>query len=381
MTSINEKQKIFKKKYGLDHKKSETIEKKDSKRILKQYHKLPKKQKKNISIKKIEHDDNSIDTYLNKISNDSSYIDSILSDVPLPDKPLYEAILTYKKRFDYTQSNIDTVLQGISDKVQDNNIKVLFKQGTNKLKIYNSDIFDRSKGSVYFLYINLNNRDEITVNILIVDYKRDLLEKYGKENSYGIEFYIEEIETSSPTPPVDSESTPTTPPVNTEPTPTPPPVDSESTPTTPPVDSESTPTTPPVDSEPTPPPPPADSEHTSTEQSLEDSLQKESIITDATKKISEVISGSKDVKSILKTYTYNPDDIDQKLSKIKIIKKNNNQEKDGVFLIGNKYGHRNEYRNIYEEIRGTTKYKLSGRYKESSDDDNNGTILWFDIVR
>ena len=364
MTSINEKQKIFKKKYGLDHKKSETIEKKDSKRILKQYHKLPKNQKKYISIKKIEQDDNSIDTYLNKISNDSSYIDSILSDVPLPDKPLYKAILTYKKRFDYTQSNIDTVLQGISDKVQDNNIKVLFKQGTNKLKIYNGDIFDKSKGSIYFLYINLNNRDEITVNILIVEYKRDLLEKYGKENSYGIEFYIEEIETPSTTPPVDTEPTPPPPPADSEPTPPPPPVDTEPTPPPPPVDTD-----------------PADSEHTSTEKSLEDSLQKESIITDATKKISEVISGSKDVKSILKTYTYNPDDIDQKLSKIKIIKKNNNQEKDGVFLIGNKYGHSNEYRNIYEEIRGTTKYKLSGRYKESSDDDANGRILWFDIVR
>ena len=91
--------------------------------------------------------------------------------------------------------------------------------------------------------------------------------------------------------------------------------------------------------------------------------------------LTKVISGSTDTAGVSKTYTYNPDDINKKLKKIKITKVSNNIEENGVFIIGNTFGENDIYQNIYEEIIGTTKYKLSGRYNNVKK-----TIVWFDIM-
>ena len=190
--------------------------------------------------------------------------------------------------------------------------------------------------------------DKMDVFILYILYDKELIDKniVSNEDSFGIELLVFNPEVKEDVEEDVEEEVPEI----TAPTPTP-------TPTTP-VPTTPTPTAP----EPTAPEPMAPEP-----TSLETEQKKTSL---------EKITDSIVVKKTPETdpmYTYNPDDINQKLDKISITKEGASSIETGSFLIGNLF--RVKYKNIYKEISNTGKYQLAGRY--NIDDQ---VIMWFDIM-
>ena len=296
---------------------------------------------------------------LKKIGESDTYIDDVLTR--LENKPIYKHILehanTRKDTINYSDIS-PAVIQNLSNVLQEKNIKIIYND-----EIVDKDTYDPSK-PIVFLKIEKNKKNnKMHVYILYFLYNKELIDKniISNEDSFGIELHLfkpevkeeveqegekeEEIVVPEPTAPKPTAPKPTTP-KPTAPEPTAP-----------------EPTAP----EPTAPEPTAPETMAPEPTSLETDQKKTSLekITD-----SLIVTKTPETDTL---YTYNPDDINQKLDKISITKEGASSIEPGSFLIGNLF--RVKYKNIYKEISNSTKYQLAGRY--NIDDQ---VIMWFDIM-
>ena len=268
---------------------------------------------------------------LKKIGESDTYIDDVLTR--LENKPIYKHILVNAntKRDTINYSDISpAVIQNLSNVLQEKNIKIIYND-----EIVDKDTYDPSK-PIVFLKIEKNKKNnKMHVYILYFLYNKELIDKniISNEDSFGIELHLFKPEVKEE---VEQEGEKEEEIVETAPEPTAP--------------------------EPTAPEPTAPES-----TSLETKQKKTSL---------EKITDSLIIKKTPETdpmYTYNPDDINQKLDKISITKEGASSIEPGSFLIGNLF--RVKYKNIYKEISNSTKYQLAGRY--NIDDQ---VIMWFDIM-
>jgi hypothetical protein len=268
---------------------------------------------------------------LKKIGESDTYIDDVLTR--LENKPIYKHILehanTRKDTINYSDIS-PAVIQNLSNVLQEKNIKIIYND-----EIVDKDTYDPSK-PIVFLKIEKNKKNnKMHVYILYFLYNKELIDKniISNEDSFGIELHLFKPEVKEE---VEQEGEKEEEIVETAPEPTAP--------------------------EPTAPEPTAPES-----TSLETKQKKTSL---------EKITDSLIIKKTPETdpmYTYNPDDINQKLDKISITKEGASSIEPGSFLIGNLF--RVKYKNIYKEISNSTKYQLAGRY--NIDDQ---VIMWFDIM-
>jgi hypothetical protein len=269
---------------------------------------------------------------LKKIGESDTYIDDVLTR--LENKPIYKHILehanTRKDTINYSDIS-PAVIQNLSNVLQEKNIKIIYND-----EIVDKDTYDPSK-PIVFLKIEKNKKNnKMHVYILYFLYNKELIDKniISNEDSFGIELHLfkpevkEEVEQEGEK---EEEIVEIAAPEPTAPELTAP--------------------------EPTAPEP----------TSLETTQKKTSLekITD-----SLIVTKTPETDTL---YTYNPDDINQKLDKISITKEGASSIEPGSFLIGNLF--RVKYKNIYKEISNSTKYQLAGRY--NIDDQ---VIMWFDIM-
>ena len=353
-----------------------------------------------------------INKYLGLLSglddtNLDTYVDTILTSISSDHKHLYEKILTFKNKIEpelYSSLDVNKeerlrifkdILKDISDKLNDINVKIIFKFPEG-IEIIDKSNYDNTK-PLSFLYIKLNDQGSIDVDILLFKYKKN--KSIPDTDLMSLALIPKPKKKIVPT--AASTSTETTEAVIPTATATATATAAAATAAAATAATEMTEeVAPPPVVEAAVPQPEAQAEvekaeveeeeveveETEAQAELEKAEVEEEEAEAEAEVEAEVEAEAADVEAEADTddqakpddntaYTYNPDDINQELHTITITKDGETKNKEGFYLIGNVYGYEEKYENIYEKVEGTTTYKLSGRFNNKEK-----TILWFDIM-
>ena len=329
-----------------------------------------------------------INKYLGLLSglddtNLDTYVDTILTSISSDHKHLYEKILTFKNKIEpelYSSLDVNKeerlrifkdILKDISDKLNDINVKIIFKFPEG-IEIIDKSNYDNTK-PLSFLYIKLNDQGSIDVDILLFKYKKN--KSIPDTDLMSLALIPKPKKKIVPT--AASTSTETTEAVIPTATATATATAAAATAAAATAATEMTEeVAPPPVVEAAVPQPEAQAEVEKAEVEEEEAEAE----ADAEAGVEAGVEAEADTDDQAKpddntAYTYNPDDINQELHTITITKDGETKNKEGFYLIGNVYGYEEKYENIYEKVEGTTTYKLSGRFNNKEK-----TILWFDIM-
>jgi hypothetical protein len=314
-----------------------------------------------------------INKYLGLLSglddtNLDTYVDTILTSISSDHKHLYEKILTFKNKIEpelYSSLDVNKearlrifkdILKDISDKLNDINVKIIFKFPEG-IEIIDKSNYDNTK-PLSFLYIKLNDQGSIDVDILLFKYKKN--KSIPNTDLMSLALIPKPKKKIVPT--AASTSTETTEAVIPTATATAT-ATAAATVATAATEMTEEVALPPVVEAVVPQPEAQAQAEEEEEEEAEADVEVEADTDDQVKLDDNT------------AYTYNPDDINQELHTITITKDGETKNKEGFYLIGNVYGYEEKYENIYEKVEGTTTYKLSGRFNNKEK-----TILWFDIM-